>query len=144
MQKIFAEVGQSLQQVGGECPDGWIEMSEPRRQPHLICRLVEGRGEWVQPVEDVDKARDQSRAALNPLRDTFLNRLAGIAFFSEEPETVLECKNLRVALLDITKDEGFLNAKTYEEMELALITKYRSIASGASTTVRNVFRELEI
>lgn len=98
----------------------------------------------VPPTPSVEQERERARAKLNPLRDTFLNRLAGIAFFDEEPETVLECKNLRVALLDITKDQGFLDATTYEEMELALIVKYRLIASSTSDAVKNVFRELEI
>lgn len=96
------------------------------------------------PTPTIGQERERVRATLNPLRDTFLNRLAGIAFFAEEPETVLECKNLRAALLDITKDQGFLRATTYEEMEVALMMCYRMIAVGASEAIRNVFRELEI
>ena len=122
----------------------WIEMEEPQPTAYHFAKVVDGVGVWVEPTEHLTETRERVRVVMNPLRDTFLNRLAGIALFSEEPETVLECKNLRVALLDITKDQGFLDAQTYEGMESALMTRYRIIASGASETIRNVFRELEI
>lgn len=46
MVKVFAEVGQSLQQIGGDCPDGWIEMSEQRSSPHAVAQ---SDGTWVEP-----------------------------------------------------------------------------------------------
>lgn len=98
----------------------------------------------IPPVPTVDQERERARVKLNPLRDTFLNRLAGIATFSKDATVAEECSLLRDALLDITKDQGFIRATTYEEMELALMTRYRTIADGASEAIRNVFRELEI
>ena len=106
----------------------------------------------VKLLENVDDARERARSTLNPLRDTFLNRLAGIRIAAEDDETLSneerqsiksECASLRIALLDITKDPAFLAAETYDSMEASLMTRYRAIASGASTEVRNVFRELE-
>lgn len=97
----------------------------------------------VPPTPTVEQERERARAALNPLRDTFLNRLAGIAVFTQDEAVKSECAELRSALLDITKDPALLAAETYEAMEVALMTRYRAIASGASTEVRNVFRELE-
>lgn len=47
MQKVFAEVGQSLQQVGGECPAGWIEMSEQRTNP---TDIADANGNWVSVI----------------------------------------------------------------------------------------------
>lgn len=96
----------------------------------------------VPPSPTVEQERERARAALNPLRDTFLNRLAGIAVFTQDDAVKSECASLRTALLDITKDPAFLAAETYEAMEVALMTRYIAIASGASTEVRNVFREL--
>lgn len=143
MIKSYGIPGESLEtRTDLEQTTPYVLMSSDRPAPHYICQVVDGVGVWVEPTEDVDNARERARAAMNPLRDTFLNRLAGIAFFAEEPETVLECKNLRAALLDITKDQGFLDAQTYEEMELALMTRYRMIAATASVSIRNVFREL--
>lgn len=46
MQKVFAEVGQSLQQIGGDCPDGWIEMSEQRPNAHFVAQAD---GTWASP-----------------------------------------------------------------------------------------------
>jgi hypothetical protein len=94
-------------------------------------------------LEDVEQIRDRVRAALNPLRDTFLSRLSGIAIFAQDEAIREECSVLRTALLDITKDPTFLVAETYEDMRESLITRFKVIASGASDTVRNVFRELE-
>lgn len=46
MEKVFAEVGQSLQQIGGDCPDGWIEMSEQRTDTSSIAQAD---GTWASP-----------------------------------------------------------------------------------------------
>ena len=46
MQKVFAEVGQSLQQIGGDCPDGWVEMSEQRPDASSIAQAD---GTWASP-----------------------------------------------------------------------------------------------
>lgn len=142
MAKVFAEVGQSLQQIGGTCPAGWIEMSVERPDSDSIARAD---GTWGAPAApSVESERERARAVMNPLRDTFLNRLAGIAVFSDDEAVKAECAALRAALLDITKDEAFLAATTYAAMEVALMTRYRMIAVGASDATRNVFRELEV
>lgn len=95
-------------------------------------------------LERVYETRERVRAVMNPLRATFLNRLSGIAIFTEDEAVKAECANLRIALLDITKDEAFLAATTYADMEAALMTAYRKIAINAPDVVRNVFRELEV
>ena len=96
----------------------------------------------IPPVPTVEQERERARANLNPLRDTFLNRLAGIAVFTQDDAMKAECAALRTALLDITKDPAFLAAETYESMEFALMTRYREIAAKVSPTIKNVFREL--
>ena len=142
MQKVFAEVGSSLQQIGGDCPEGWIEMSEQRPD---ATSTAQADGTWAaHAAPTVEQERERARAALNPLRDTFLNRLAGIAVFTQDEAAKAECAELRTALLDITKDPAFLAAETYAAMEAALLTAYRNIAINAPDVVRNVFRELEV
>lgn len=43
---VFAKLGESLQQIGGRCPDGWIEMESERP---VGGGLVAGtNGTWVQ------------------------------------------------------------------------------------------------
>lgn len=96
----------------------------------------------VPPARSVEQERERARAALNPLRDTFLNRLAGIAVFTQDEVVKAECAELRTALLDITKDERFLSAETEEAMTFAILQRYREISVTASSTIRNVFREL--
>lgn len=98
----------------------------------------------IPPVPTVEQERERARTKLNPLRDTFLNRLAGIAVFTQDEAVKVECAELRTALLDITKDPAFLASEIYEAMEVALMMRYRMIAVGASEAIRNVFRELEI
>lgn len=46
MAQVFAEVGQSLQQIGGDCPAGWIEMSEQRPDASSIAQAD---GTWASP-----------------------------------------------------------------------------------------------
>ena len=139
MQKVFAEVGQCLQQIGGECPAGWIEMAGQRPSENHVAS---SDGCWLLPSPEVEQIREVVKLKLNPLRDTFINRLTGICLFTEYPSMEEECKSLRIALLDITKDERFLTAETEETMTLAILQRYREIAVTASPTVRNVFREL--
>lgn len=47
--KIFAEAGGSAQQVGGTCPDGWVEMNEQRPSPQHIAQED---GAWALPDPD--------------------------------------------------------------------------------------------
>lgn len=35
--KVYAKPGEGLQQIGGECPEGWIEMSGERPAPELVA-----------------------------------------------------------------------------------------------------------
>jgi len=42
---VYAEPGTSLQQMGGECPPGWIEMPAERPSGEFIASAA---GEWVE------------------------------------------------------------------------------------------------
>ena len=42
--QVFAEVGQSLQQVGGECPEGWVVMQGQRPESGHIAQAD---GTWA-------------------------------------------------------------------------------------------------
>lgn len=56
MRQVFAELGSSLQQIGGNCPDGWITMQCERPSPNHIASVD---GQWVPTparVEDYDNA----------------------------------------------------------------------------------------
>ena len=43
MNKIYAKVGQTAQQIGGSCPEDWIEMLSERPSPSHVATVS---GEW--------------------------------------------------------------------------------------------------
>ena len=42
--KVYSLVGHSMQQIGGECPDGWIEMECERPSNDYVAT---SEGKWV-------------------------------------------------------------------------------------------------
>lgn len=46
---VYAEVGASLQQIGGTCPGGWIVMQGERPTPEYVAR---DDGSWALPEPD--------------------------------------------------------------------------------------------
>lgn len=47
---VYAEVGASLQQIGGTCPSGWIVMQIERPSPNHVAQAD---GSWVVPPAPV-------------------------------------------------------------------------------------------
>ena len=47
--KVYAEAGSSFQQVGGECPTGWIAMQGERPTPDHVANAD---GQWSLPEPD--------------------------------------------------------------------------------------------
>lgn len=45
--KVYSLAGHSIQQIGGECPDGWIEMECERPS---AAHVVTDSGKWAIPV----------------------------------------------------------------------------------------------
>lgn len=50
---VFAEVGSSLQQVGGECPEGWVVMQGERPTPEYLAMAD---GSWAVPPPPVPQS----------------------------------------------------------------------------------------
>lgn len=44
LMQVFAQPGESLQQVGGECPDGWVTMDSHRPEPQYVAAAD---GAWI-------------------------------------------------------------------------------------------------
>ena len=61
--QVFAKPGESRQQVGGDCPEGWVVMQEQRSEVGLVA-LADGT--WVEPAPPVPASctRRQGRLAL--------------------------------------------------------------------------------
>ena len=49
MMKVYAEAGSSFQQIGGECPTGWIVMQGERP---TLEHMAQGDGSWALPDPD--------------------------------------------------------------------------------------------
>lgn len=49
MRHVYAEVGSSLQQIGGACPDGWFVMQGERPTPEHVAQED---GSWSLPEPD--------------------------------------------------------------------------------------------
>lgn len=45
--KVFAKPGESLAQVGGACPEGWVEMTGQRPQ---VDSVAQANGTWTTPA----------------------------------------------------------------------------------------------
>lgn len=60
---VYAEVGASLQQIGGDCPAGWLVMQVERPTPEHVAQAD---GTWVIPAKTEEQLRaewKQERAA---------------------------------------------------------------------------------
>lgn len=60
---IYAEVGKTLQQVGGDCPEGWIAMTEQRPEVGMVA-LEDGTWGTAMPsISDLIKANNSTYEA---------------------------------------------------------------------------------
>lgn len=103
MIKVFAEVGNSFQQIGGDCPAGWVEMPEQRPNDHFVAELVEGVAAWVDPHPSYRKFYGNDKLDLftpseqlavvtatmtDPVVKLVYDRLIGATYLTyEDPET---------------------------------------------------------
>jgi hypothetical protein len=67
-------------------------------------------------------------------RDTYLDRLAGIAVFTDDALVKSAAKTFRQRLLDAPQDPGVTGAPDAAALGIALLTLYRSAAMEAATT----------
>lgn len=61
---VYAEVGGNFQQVGGECPEGWVEMGgqRPDDEDALLYTATQA-GEWVVSAETLARIGAEREAA---------------------------------------------------------------------------------
>lgn len=94
-------------------------------------------------IEDPSEVQRRAKESLQSIRDLFLTRLAGIAFFSTDEGVTSKCKTLRKMILDITDDDRFTSSVTFENAKAALISRYIEICESATNDLKKVFREVE-
>ncbi|WP_312587438.1 hypothetical protein [Comamonas terrigena] len=102
MMQVFAIVGESLQQVGGDCPEGWVVMNDHRPDVDSIARADGTWGPGVLPVAwprfvgnqklDLFTSAEQLEVVTATMQDPVVkllyDRLLGAAYWSyEDSET---------------------------------------------------------
>lgn len=97
---LFAKPGESFAQVGGICPEGWVQMKAPRPEVNSIALA---NGTWADPMPayprfygnaklDLFTQAEQLAVVTATMTDSQIklmyDRLLGAAFLSyEDPET---------------------------------------------------------
>lgn len=97
--KLFAKPGESHLQVGGSCPEGWVQMDAPRPEANSIA-LADGT--WADPLPayprfygndkldlftQVEQLAVVTATITDPQIKLMYDRLLGAAFLSyEDPE----------------------------------------------------------
>lgn len=106
MQNVYAQVGSSFQQVGGDCPDGFIEMVSQRPEGNYIAAED---GAWIPDPKYTPEAKARD------IRNTLLTELDGIVtnplrWSSLKVNQQVEVSGYRLALLDVPQQVGFPNS----------------------------------
>jgi hypothetical protein len=89
-------------------------------------------GNTPEPVPAVD-GRPAVLADYRTRRETYLDRLAGIAVFTDDPLVKAAAKTFRQRLLDIPQAPEVTVAPDATSLELAIVTLYRAAALEAIT-----------
>ncbi len=125
--QVFAIVGESLQQVGGDCPEGWVVMQEQRPDVGSVARADGTWGAGAQAVVwprfvgnqklDLFTPAEQLAVVMATMQDPVVkllyDRLLGAAYWSyEDAET-----ELGLALL---VDKGLLTPERKAEIVAAM------------------------
>jgi hypothetical protein len=122
---VFAKIGDTLQQKGGKCPDGWVEMPCERGQNQKIAAYVNGSDgsdgyEWVDKTlsnEEISNIRSNLYADIKNGSDkhyieAYRKSLNGDAAGAEEAKNL---GDLRV--LEINSENPFNNTETIVELQ---------------------------
>lgn len=91
MKSVFAEIGASLQQIGGSCPEGWIVMQGERPTPEHVAQAD---GVWVLPVKGYAEELAELNSAFQKDIDAF-NRAWTTAVLSDGPSEEAKLTNIR-------------------------------------------------
>ena len=71
---IYAKPGDSAQQFGGTCPDGWVQMQSERPEGNYVASET---GEWVIPTPAMNDKLNKALAAYNADVELFSSQLSG-------------------------------------------------------------------
>lgn len=81
---VYAEVGASLQQIGGSCPDGWIAMQGERPS---LDHVADASGQWaVDQAKIIESMRSAIQAHMDKAaQDYGYDDVKAAVTYAEEP-----------------------------------------------------------
>ena len=88
----------------------------------------------------LSQVKDELRAMRKPALDA-VNGIGWRASMTGDADLANEALIVSLALLEVTDDAALNAAETYEEMRLASLLAYKSLALSVSPDLANVFRE---
>ena len=131
MARVFATVGSTFQQIGGECPDGWIEMDGPRPD---VQSVAQSDGSWAPaPNESGTEYTRYPRFYGNQKLDLFTNeeQLAVVkATMNDHVVKLMYDRMLGAAYLTYEDPETEYGLQLL--LDKGLITKGRKVAIVAA------------
>ena len=92
MTQVFAQVGQSLQVVGGECPEGFVVMVGQRPGNNSIAQLIDGLGVWVEPPAPVPQSCTNRQAKLALIELGFYTQATDLLAANTDPVEKLKAE----------------------------------------------------
>lgn len=106
MRNVYAQAGKSIQQIGGDCPDGWVVMQGDRPTP---THVAAADGTWIPAPAIIPQivSRAQGKAALIQA-----GLWAGVLAYVDGITDAIQKALAEVALNDTTewrRDSPFLN-----------------------------------
>lgn len=84
MDNVYARVGDSFQQIGGECPPGFVQMSGVRPEPDFVANAS---GEWVVPPPVVPNSVSAAQGGIALIHFGMMDAVMAVAQAPETPAT---------------------------------------------------------
>lgn len=86
---IYAKPGESAQQFGGTCPDGWVQMQSERPEGNYVASET---GEWVTPVKTMNEKLNDAIASYNADVEFLKSRLSGSSLVDGASQTARDAQ----------------------------------------------------
>lgn len=115
--------------------------------PECLIQITEAEADQLRapPPEPQEQAFARAIADIRKQRAPILDTLAGIGFdalMAGDTETAQAVSTARAGLKNITALPALIQAATYEDMKVAVLAEYRTIAANAPVAVQKAFVEI--
>jgi alpha-L-fucosidase len=106
MEQIYGKSGNSFQQVGGDCPDGFIEMSESRPSPNHIARAD---GTWTLPDVGANRLAEID-ARIAQIDTETIRPMRAVLAKTDTLDDLQKLQDLEVEVQDLREERASLTA----------------------------------